>query len=75
LLPSWDAPGITSIVHCRTPGAYRVFIIAFSACQADGQVLQRPAPRIGLDKLVLISQKAAQAAAAPQASSAELTFS
>ena len=27
----------TSEVHCRTPGAYRVFIIAFSTCQADGQ--------------------------------------
>ena len=38
--------------------------------------LQRPAPRIGLDKLVawtLFHSKAAQAATAPQASSAELT--
>ena len=36
--------------------------------------LQRPAPRIGLDKLVAWTLISAQAAAAPQASSAELTI-
>ena len=76
LLPSWDAPGITSIVHCRTPGAYRVFIIAFSACQADGlkvsSVQRRALDWTSWLRGPWFHSKAAQAATAP-ASSAELT--
>ena len=61
LLPSWDAPGIS---RHQVHTGFSLSLLAPAKLTVKG--LQRPAPRIGLDKLVAWTLISAQAAAAPQ---------
>ena len=63
--------------YFKTPGAYRVFIIVLAPAKLTVKGLQRPAPRMDWTSWLRgpwFQSKAAQPAAAPQASSAELTI-